>query len=117
MAARRADILVTENNDAGLPGAAERFAVTKSSRTLKFVQPSAQRVGVDEVREDLFALDGDDREPLAVGALELGVARDVDLAEVERDLRADALEHGLRALAQVAALRPEERDDRERRQG
>ena len=65
-----------------------------------------RRARVHEVRERLFAVDQDDGKTLAVAPLELGVARDVDLLELERDLRAHLLEHAPRALAQVAALRP-----------
>ncbi len=81
------------------------------------MQPAAKRVAVDEVREGLLPVDGDDGDPLPVPALELLVAGDVDLAQVERDVGADALEDRPRAVAEVAAPRAEERDDGERRQG
>jgi hypothetical protein len=65
---------------------------------------------VDVVREDALALDLDDRQPLAVPSLELGIAADVDLLELERVPRTDVLEHLPRPLAEVAAGRGEERD-------
>jgi hypothetical protein len=65
-------------------------------------EPSPQRVGLHEVRECPLAVDLDDRQPLSVAALELGVAGDVDLLELERDLRSDRLEDAARCRAQVA---------------
>ena len=60
---------------------------------------------MDEVRERLLARDEDNGNPLAVPALEFGVAGDVDLLELERNLRPNLLEHAPRALAQVSASR------------
>jgi hypothetical protein len=58
------------------------------------------------VDEGTLAVDLDNRDPLAVGGLELGVARDVYLHE--RDLlRGENLP---RAIAQVTALRGVEGD-------
>jgi hypothetical protein len=54
------------------------------------------------VRERPLAIDLDHREPLPVAALELGVARDVDLLELELHLRANRLENTLRGRAQMA---------------
>jgi hypothetical protein len=65
---------------------------------------------VNVVGEDALAFDLDDRQPLAVARLELGIAADVDLLELERVPRADVLEHLPRPLAEVTAGRGEERD-------
>jgi hypothetical protein len=56
-----------------------------------------------EVGERLLPVDEDDRNALAVALLELGIARDVDLLQVERRLGANALDHAPCALAEVAA--------------
>ncbi len=63
-----------------------------------------------EVREGLLAVDEHDRDPLAVATLQLGVAGDVDLVEIERHLAAHALDHGARALAEMATVGADERD-------
>ena len=65
---------------------------------------------MDVVGEDALALDLDYRQPLAVARLELRIAADVDLLELERVSRTDVHEHGPRPLAEVAAGRGEERD-------
>jgi hypothetical protein len=46
-------------------------------------EPPAERFGVHVVREDPFAVDLDDGQPFAVAGLELRVAGDVDLLELE----------------------------------
>jgi hypothetical protein len=70
----------------------------------------AERIGLDEVRERALAVDLDDRKPLAVAGLELRIAADVDLLELERMPRAHGLEHAASTLAEVTAGRREERD-------
>jgi len=65
---------------------------------------------VNVVGEDPLAVDLDDREPLAVAGLELRVARDVDLLELEAELGAELLELPARPVAEVAALCVVERD-------
>jgi hypothetical protein len=67
---------------------------------------------VDEVRERLLARDLDHRYALAIAPLEVGIARDVDLLELEGDLRANLREHRPGCLAQVAALGGEEANAR-----
>ena len=57
-----------------------------------------------------LAVDLDDRQPLAVARLQLGIAADVDLDELERMLGANLLEHLASPLAEVAAGGGEERD-------
>ena len=62
------------------------------------------------VGEDPLAVELDDRERLAVAGLELRVARDVDLLELEAELGAKLLELPARPVAEVAALCVVERD-------
>ena len=59
---------------------------------------------MDEVREGLLAVHGDDRDALAIGALELGVVVDRNLDEPEGNLLAHRGEHPLGALAEMATL-------------
>jgi hypothetical protein len=70
-------------------------------------QPFTQRVCVDEVGEGTFAVDLHDRNGLAVGGLELGFPRDVDLLEV---LAAD-LAHDLERPLAERAVRGRVDDD------
>jgi hypothetical protein len=65
---------------------------------------------MDVVGENALALDLHDGQPLAVAGLELGVAADVDLLELERMPRTHGLEHAASTLAEVTAGRREERD-------
>ena len=65
---------------------------------------------MDVVGKDRLAVDLDHREPLAVPRLELRVARDVDLLQREAELGAELLELRARPVAEMAALRVEERD-------
>jgi hypothetical protein len=67
-------------------------------------------VGVDVVRKDLLAVDRDDRDQLAVALLELRVARDVDLLELELELRLHRLERRARSVAKAATRRTVEND-------
>jgi hypothetical protein len=57
----------------------------------------------DVVDERSPPVDLDDGQHLAVARLELGIAADVDLLEVEAELRLRADDNLARALAQVAA--------------
>jgi hypothetical protein len=66
--------------------------------------------GIDEVDERPLAADFHDREPFAVGLLELGDARDVHLLELEPELGLQVRERPPRALAEVAPGRPEQPD-------
>jgi hypothetical protein len=65
---------------------------------------------MDEVGESLLPVDQDDRNALAITALELLVARDVKLLELERHVRSHLREHASGALAEVAALGMNEDD-------
>ena len=58
-----------------------------------------------EVREGLYAVDLDDRNPLAVAPLELRVSGDVYLLERELDIGAYAVDGAERRFAEVAAGR------------
>jgi hypothetical protein len=60
---------------------------------------------MDVVGEDPLAVDLDHGKPLAITCLELGIAADVDLDEVERPLRPHLLEDSASLVAEVAPLR------------
>jgi hypothetical protein len=75
---------------------------------------AAKCVGWDEVGEPRSARDLDDREQLPEARLELLVAGDVDLDELERLLLPHGDEDGTRAVAKVAAGRVVEGDTRTR---
>jgi hypothetical protein len=64
----------------------------------------AERIGLDEVRERPLAVDLDDRKPLAVAGLELRVAADVDLLQVEPEVVPSGTHDTLRSSAEVAPL-------------
>jgi hypothetical protein len=68
---------------------------------------------VNEVHERLLPADLDDGYALAVAALELRVAADVDLHELERNLGANVDQNPSRRLAEVTALRAEEANGRD----
>ena len=73
-------------------------------------QPTPKGRLVHEVHERPLAVDLDHRQPLAVARLELGVAGDVDLGELELRVRAHGDERLPRPLAEVAAGRVVEDD-------
>jgi hypothetical protein len=73
---------------------------------------SPQRIGLDEVREGALAVDLDDGQPLAVARLQLGVAADVDLLELELELLSRRLDDTPRRGAEMAALGVVEDDAR-----
>ena len=66
---------------------------------------TAEGIRLDVVRETAPAVDLDDRQPLAIRALQLGIAADVDLAKVEVELALQRSQLFERALTEVAALR------------
>jgi hypothetical protein len=74
------------------------------------LETANEGVRMDVVGEDALALDLHDGQPLAVAGLELGVAADVDLLELERMPGTHGLEHLASPLAEVTAGRGEERD-------
>jgi hypothetical protein len=64
------------------------------------------------VDEGALAVDLHDRQPFAVASLEVGIAADVHLDQLELALGPGLLEHRARPLAEVAPLRMEEDDAR-----
>jgi hypothetical protein len=66
---------------------------------------SAERSRVDVVDESPLAVDLDHGQPFAVPRLELRISADVDLLEVEGDLRVHLVDDRPGALAEVTALR------------
>ena len=64
------------------------------------------------VDETTAAVDLDDRDPLPVGRLELGIAVDGDLPQLEAELVMRSRDHTLRRRAEMAAGRGVEDDFR-----
>ena len=64
----------------------------------------AKCLGLDEVRERALTVDLHDGKPLAVAGLELGVAADVDLFQLEPELVPRGAHDALRGGAEVAPL-------------
>jgi hypothetical protein len=75
-------------------------------------QLATKRIRRDVVDEGALAVDLDHRQPLAIPSLELWIAADVDLLELERDLGARRHQHLAGAPAEVAPGGVEERDPR-----
>jgi hypothetical protein len=74
-------------------------------------EPAPHCIRWHEVDERLLAVDLDDREQLAVPSLELGVAVDQDLLELEAELvlkRRDGLARTLTEVAPLRAVEPDE---------
>jgi hypothetical protein len=69
-----------------------------------------ERVGVDVVDETPPAVDLDDRDPLPVRGLELGIAVDRDLPQLEPELVPRLRDDPSRRLAEMAPGRGEEDD-------
>jgi hypothetical protein len=74
-------------------------------------EPAAHCIGRHEVHERLLAVDLDDREQLAVPRLELWVAVDQDLLELEAELVPERRDDVTRTRAEMAALRAVEPDE------
>jgi hypothetical protein len=72
---------------------------------------------VDEERKSLLAVDQEHGDALPVTALELVLAGDVDLVELEIDLSAHLVDDAPSALAEVAALRRVKRQPMDRARG
>jgi hypothetical protein len=66
---------------------------------------TAEGTQLDVVGEPSPAVDLDDGEPLAIAGLELRIAGDVDLTELEVELVAEAPQLLERALAEMASRR------------
>jgi hypothetical protein len=73
-----------------------------------------KRIRIDVVDKCPLAVDLHHGQPLTVPAFELGVASDVDLFQLERDLGANALDDPASTLAQMAAVGVVERDSTDR---
>ena len=74
-------------------------------------EPAPHCIRWHEVDERLLAVDLDDREELAIPSLELGVAVDQDLLEIEAELvlkRRDGLARTLTEVAPLRAVEPDE---------
>jgi len=74
-------------------------------------EPAPHCIRWHEVDERLLAVDLDDREQLTVPSLELGVAVDQDLLELEAELvlkRRDGLARTLTEVAPLRAVEPDE---------
>jgi hypothetical protein len=65
---------------------------------------ATERIRLDEVGECTLAVDLHDRQPLPVPRLEVGVAADVDLLQLEPQLSLEALDDAARGGAEVAAF-------------
>jgi hypothetical protein len=74
-------------------------------------EPAPHCIGWHEVDERLLAVDLDDREELAIPSLELGVAVDQDLLELEAELVLERRDGLARTLTEVTPLRAVEPDE------
>ena len=72
---------------------------------VRLCEPPAESIGRHEVDERLLPVDLDDREQLAVAGLELRVAVDQDLLQLEAELVPERRDGLARTLAEVAPLR------------
>ena len=79
---------------------------------LRTGETTAKALRVDRVHERPLTVDLDHGQPLAVPPLELRIARDVDLVEVELAFVREDAENTTRPVAQVTTGRVEERDAR-----
>jgi hypothetical protein len=93
-----------------MPSCAARLLVAPLVR-----EPPPERSLVDVVDEGALPVDLHDGQPFAVAGLELGVAADVDLFEIERRVVAHTNEHVASPLAEVTASCVIERDARQGR--
>src|SRR5215475_12508658 len=88
------------------------FSVLASPSGARLCNRPAQRVGVHVVDETAPAVDLDHRDPLPVGGLELVVAVDRDLLQLEAEFVAGRGDDAPGRLAEVAARSGEEDDFR-----
>jgi hypothetical protein len=86
------------------------FSVVSGGFRVRLCNRPAQRVGVHVVDETPLTVDLDDRDPLPVGRLELGVAVDRDLPQVEAELLPRGTDDAPGRLAEMAARRGVEDD-------
>jgi hypothetical protein len=76
------------------------------------LKTALERLAMDVVGEGALAVDLDDGEPLPVARLQVRIAADVDLDQVERLPRPHLLEDRASPLAEVTTLRAVEDDAR-----
>ena len=86
------------------------FSVVPADLAARLCNRPAQRVGVHVVDEAPPPVDLHDRDPLAVRRLELGVAVDRDLPQLEAELVVRSGDDAPGSRAEVAARRGEEDD-------
>jgi hypothetical protein len=86
------------------------FSVVSGGFRVRLCNRPPQRIRVDVVDETPPAVDLDDRDPLPVRRLELGVAVDRDLAEAEAEFVPRRADDASRRLAEMAARRGVEDD-------
>jgi hypothetical protein len=84
------------------------MACRRISRVVHSSYPAHKLGLVHEELEQLLAVQLEHRNPLSIGAVELRIERHIDLAQLERMLRSNALDHGPRVVAQVTAGLPVE---------
>ena len=93
-----------------MPDAPGSVAGERSGTRSLCLHFAPKRTIVHVVDEGALAADLDHRQPLAVPRLELGIAGDIDLLQLERAIRPCRGDDRARPLAQVAALRVVDRD-------
>jgi hypothetical protein len=86
------------------------FSVVSGGSSLRLCNRPSERVRMDVVDEAPPSGDLDDRDPLPVRGLELGVAVDRHLAQLEAELVARRSDDAAGRLAEVAARRGVEDD-------
>jgi hypothetical protein len=86
------------------------FSVVAAALAACLCNRTPERVGVDVVDETPPAVDLDDRDPLPVGRLELGIAVDGDFPQLEAQVVVRSADDAPRRRAEVAAGRRVEDD-------
>jgi hypothetical protein len=86
------------------------FSVVSGGFRARLCNRPAQRIGVHVVDETPPAVDLDDRDPLTVRGLQLGIAVDRDLPQLELQLVPRRADDAPCCLAEVAARRGVEDD-------
>jgi hypothetical protein len=86
------------------------FSVVSGGFRVRLCNRPAQRVGVHVVDETALAVDLHHRDPLPVRRLELGVAVDRDLPQLEAELLPRRADDAAGGLAEMAARRGVEDD-------
>jgi hypothetical protein len=86
------------------------FSVVPAALAACLCNRTTERVRVDVIDEAPAAVDLHNRDPLAVCRLELGIAVDRDLAQLEAELVARGGDDAPRGRTEVAARRGEDDD-------